>query len=98
MRIGDLARETGSGRATLDRYAQFGLVPFVEDVRNGYREFSEEAVLRVQLIQDLKRRPFRYGLDEIRRIFDKVPLAELDRRRVASKKDLLLYLIEVGLP
>jgi DNA-binding transcriptional MerR regulator len=97
MQIGKLAKKTQTGRATLDRYARMGLIPCIENSKNGYRDFSEEVIDRLQLIHDLRKKPFRLDLEEIKQIFGAVPLDELQSKRRVSKQTLLLHLITLGL-
>ncbi|WFE65057.1 MerR family transcriptional regulator [Micromonospora sp. WMMD714] len=52
MRIGELARRTGVSARSLRYYEQQGLLTAVR-LGNGYREYDEQAVLRVAFIQDL---------------------------------------------
>ncbi|MEU7046665.1 MerR family transcriptional regulator [Streptomyces varsoviensis] len=54
MRIGELARATGTSARSLRYYEDQGLLS--SDRRsNGYREYGEEAVRQVAFIQDLYR-------------------------------------------
>ncbi|MDG4814827.1 MerR family transcriptional regulator [Micromonospora sp. WMMD956] len=52
MRIGELAKATGVSTRALRYYEEQGLLPAVR-LGNGYREYGEQAVLRVAFIQDL---------------------------------------------
>ncbi|MBD0691339.1 MerR family transcriptional regulator [Streptomyces sp. CBMA123] len=52
MRIGELARRTGSTARALRHYEQAGLIAS-ERAANGYREYADPAVVRVRNIRAL---------------------------------------------
>ncbi|MET9777292.1 MerR family transcriptional regulator [Streptomyces sp. NPDC006367] len=52
MRIGELARETGTTARALRHYEQAGLISS-EREHNGYRVYDEKAVVRVRNIRSL---------------------------------------------
>lgn len=54
MRIGELAKAAGVSTRALRYYEEQGLLP-AGRLANGYREYSEHAVLLVAFIQDLYR-------------------------------------------
>jgi DNA-binding transcriptional MerR regulator len=66
LRIGQVAEKAGVSRQVVSTYCMYGLIAETERTPGGHRLFSETAVRRVRLIQDLKRR---YTLREIREIF-----------------------------
>jgi MerR family transcriptional regulator, copper efflux regulator len=51
LRIGELAKRTGVATSALRFYEQAGLLPEAERSAGGYRLYSADAVLRVQIIQ-----------------------------------------------
>jgi DNA-binding transcriptional MerR regulator len=65
-RTGDLAEKAGVSRSVIGTYCMYGLIAEAARTPGGQRLFSEAAVRRIRLIQDLKRR---YTLREIREIF-----------------------------
>jgi DNA-binding transcriptional MerR regulator len=97
MLIGEILKATKCKRPTFDRYARLGLMPYSENQENGYREFDDEAVSRVQLIRVLMNRPFRLDLNDIKKIFEKVPIATLTKRMDASKRSLQQFLLDKDL-
>ncbi|WP_369901857.1 MerR family transcriptional regulator [Bacillus manliponensis] len=50
MRIGELAKQTGVSERSLRHYEEKGLLPS-KRLTNGYRDFDESALEKVQLIQ-----------------------------------------------
>jgi DNA-binding transcriptional MerR regulator len=54
MLIGELADLLGVTPKTLRHYETIGLVPRAARTRNGYRDYSSEAVRRARLIVDLR--------------------------------------------
>lgn len=52
MRIGELADRTGTTTKTIRYYEEIGLVPEPDRAANGYRDYPEEAVDRVEFIRD----------------------------------------------
>ncbi|HHB2168916.1 MULTISPECIES: MerR family transcriptional regulator [Bacillus] len=50
MRIGELSKETGVSERSLRHYEEKGLLPS-QRLANGYRDFDESAIKKVQLIQ-----------------------------------------------
>ena len=63
MRIGELARRTGLAPSRIRFYERVGLLT-VERQANGYRSYSEEAVLALRLVTTAQRAGF--SLDELR--------------------------------
>lgn len=63
MRIGELARRTGLATSRIRFYERVGLLT-VERQANGYRSYSEEAVLALRLVTTAQRAGF--SLDELR--------------------------------
>ena len=50
MRIGELSKETGVSERSLRHYEEKGLLPS-KRLTNGYRDFDENAIKKVELIQ-----------------------------------------------
>ncbi len=91
MLIGDVLKQIKAKRATFDRYVRLGLIPFTESQENGYREFTQEAIDRGYLIRILTKRPFRLGLSDIKKIFDRIPISTL---KTKNTKNLHRHLLE----
>jgi DNA-binding transcriptional MerR regulator len=64
LRIGDLARLTGIGRATIEHYLRLGLLQPTALGDQGYRFFSAETVGRLEVIRIGRRAGF--TLSELR--------------------------------
>ncbi|KUJ83806.1 transcriptional regulator [Microbulbifer flavimaris] len=54
IRIGAVASETGVPASTIRYYEQLGLLPGVTRTAGGSRRYSEQAVLRLQMIRALQ--------------------------------------------
>lgn len=67
-KIGDLEKLTKTNRRTIHFYIQLGLIPR-PDSRGGAASYSEEALVRLNLIRELKKQ--RLTLEEIREFFEK---------------------------
>jgi DNA-binding transcriptional MerR regulator len=52
MKIGELGNRTDVSAKTIRYYEDIGLLPEPERAENGYREYQEDAVLRLQFIRD----------------------------------------------
>lgn len=52
MRIGELGNQTDVPTKTIRYYEGIGLLPEPERAHNGYREYSDDAVLRLRFIRD----------------------------------------------
>ncbi|UFJ39537.1 MerR family transcriptional regulator [Brevibacillus humidisoli] len=79
-RIGELAREMGVSKRTIDYYTQLGLLQ-PERSESNYRYYTDRSVERLKLIQQLKRE--KLTLEEIR---DRLALLErLDPSHVPEK-------------
>ncbi len=65
-RIGKLADRAGVSRQVVSTYCMYGLLAEKARTPGGQRLFDDDAVRRIRLIQDLKRR---YTLRAIREIF-----------------------------
>ncbi len=63
LRVGDLARLTGVGKATIEHYLRLGLLRPVGVGSQGYRLFDAEAVVRIGAVRAGRRAGF--GLGEI---------------------------------
>jgi len=92
MLIGELAKKTKTKRPTLDRYVRLGLIPHEVNPENEYREFNGEAIKRVGLIRVLRKRPFRRRLEEIKEIFEKIPILKLEEKIKQSNEEALRLL------
>ncbi len=75
FRIGDLARRTGIGRATIEHYLRLGLVAPASLGNQGYRFFDEDAVDRLEVIRTGRRAGF--TLAELRAALSRVDPASL---------------------
>jgi DNA-binding transcriptional MerR regulator len=94
--LGDLLSEVGGPRSTLDRYVRLGLIPYSTD-GNDYRLFClEDACRRVELVRLLRKRPFKYNLDEVKHIFGAITIQVLVEERNKSNKALRFYLVNQG--
>lgn len=58
MRIGELARRTGTTAKTLRFYEAEGLMPEPARTRSGYRDYPTDAVDRVAFVRDAQRAGF----------------------------------------
>ncbi|HZJ47653.1 MAG TPA: heavy metal-responsive transcriptional regulator [Acidimicrobiia bacterium] len=52
MRIGELGRQTDVSAKTIRYYEEIGLLPEPERAQNGYREYRDDVVMRLQFIRD----------------------------------------------
>ncbi|MDX1449786.1 MAG: heavy metal-responsive transcriptional regulator [Acidimicrobiia bacterium] len=52
MKIGELAARTGVSTKTIRYYEEIGLVPEPDRTPNGYRDYREAAVGRLQFVKD----------------------------------------------
>lgn len=69
-RIGELARLAGVSPRTIDYYTRLGLIQPEQRSTSNYRYYSQEALIRLQRIVEMKQGKF--TLDEIKRCFDRV--------------------------
>ncbi len=76
LRIGELARRTGTGKATIKHYLNLGLLSPAWLEGQGYRLFDGDSIRRVGLIK--KARLVGFGLPEVREMLRIVSLDELD--------------------
>ena len=67
MKIGELSQRTGMATSAIRFYESSGLLPPAERGANGYRQYGEDALHRLQIIQIGQRLGF--GLDQMREIF-----------------------------
>lgn len=67
MKIGELAQRTGMATSAIRFYESSGLLPAAERGANGYRQYGEAALQRLQMIQLGQRLGF--GLDQLRELF-----------------------------
>ncbi|MDP9352704.1 MAG: MerR family transcriptional regulator [Chloroflexota bacterium] len=75
LRIGELARKTGTGKATIKHYLILGLLEPSLVENQGYRRFDTSSTRRIAIIKQARLAGF--GLPEIRAMFDTVTLDEL---------------------
>lgn len=66
MRIGELAKRTGLAASRIRFYEASGLITSVARKANGYRDYSPEAVVLLEIITGAQRAGF--SLDEIRHL------------------------------
>ena len=76
LRIGELARRTRTGKATVEHYLKLGLLEPFGTGPQGYRLFGPDSLGRIALLR--KARLAGFGLPEIRSMFLTLPLHELD--------------------
>lgn len=67
MKIGELSQRTGMATSAIRFYEASGLLPAAERGSNGYRQYGEAALQRLQMIQLGQRLGF--GLDQLRDLF-----------------------------
>lgn len=83
LTIGELSRRTGIPVKTLRFYSDEGLLPPSERSRSGYRLYSEQDVLRLDLIRTLREAGL--GLATIRSVLRRdMPLADALRLRLTA--------------
>src|SRR5512146_3591055 len=66
MKIGELAKQSGTSVQTLRVYERSGLLPKPQRTESGYRMYASGDLRRLELIHQAKRLGF--SLDEIKRI------------------------------
>ena len=66
MKIGELAKRSGIAASAIRYYEQAGLLPAVARAGNGYRDYHEHTLVRLQLIQAGQAAGFR--LEELRQL------------------------------
>jgi len=76
MKIGELAKTTGTDRPTLRFYEQMGLLTPPRRADNGYRSYSEQAVQQVSFIRHC--RELDISLAEIQRLLELTAQPEAD--------------------
>lgn len=84
MKIGDLAKTTGTDAETLRYYERIGLLASPLRGDNGYRHYDEQAIQQVGFIRHC--RELSMSLDEIKRMLD------LSRRPEANCDEVNLIL------
>lgn len=67
MKIGELSQRTGMATSAIRFYESSGLLPAAERGSNGYRQYGDAALQRLQMIQLGQRLGF--GLDQLRELF-----------------------------
>lgn len=67
MKIGELSRLTGMATSAIRFYEASGLLPPAERGANGYRQYGEAALQRLQMIQ--LGQSLGFGLDQMRELF-----------------------------
>ena len=78
-KIGEIAELAGVSKRTIDYYTNLGLLKPVRS-ENNYRYYSEEALVRLRIIEDMKAK--RYTLEEI-----KEQIILLDDKLSQAKKE-----------
>ncbi len=76
LRMGQLAQEAKTGKATIEHYLKLGLLEPEHVEVQGYRLFHSESITRIRLIKQARLAGF--GLPEVRAMFRAIPLNELD--------------------
>ena len=87
MRIGELSKETGVSERSLRHYEEKGLLPS-KRLANGYRDFDESAIEKVELIQMYLQ--IGLNLEETARIFGALKLNRTCTT-IRAKSILTLY-------
>lgn len=82
LRIGDLARVTGIGKATIEHYLRLGLLRPRAVGGQGYRLFDQDAVTRLNVVRHGRRAGF--ALPELRAALEVVEPTALIRLLTAS--------------
>ena len=67
LKIGEVARKTNVGIETIRFYERRGLIPCPVRSASGYRQYSEDAIKRIQFIKNAKELGF--SLKEIAELF-----------------------------
>ena len=68
MTRGELAKQTGVSPATIRYYEEHNILPVPRRRSNGYRLYTEDYVVKIQLIKDAK--SLGYSLKEIKEIME----------------------------
>ena len=76
LRIGELARLSGIGKATIEHYIRLGLIRPIDVGDQGYRLFGEDSIARLSSIRSGRRTGF--TLPEMGAILDVIAPAELE--------------------
>lgn len=76
LRIGELARRTRTGKATVEHYLKLGILAPARVEPQGYRLFGPDSIARISLLR--KARLAGFGLPEIHSMLHTLPLDELD--------------------
>ncbi|WP_213716222.1 MerR family transcriptional regulator [Cedecea lapagei] len=99
MNIGELARMTGLNASRIRFYERVGLLKAIKRQSNGYRHYSAEAVLILNLIVTAQKAGF--SLDELRALlpgdlmkWDREQLLTTLRRKVADIEQIELQLAQ----
>lgn len=67
MKIGELAQRTGMATSAIRFYESSGLLPAAERGANGYRQYGDAALQRLQMIQ--LGQSLGFGLEQLRELF-----------------------------
>ncbi len=67
LKIGEVAKKANVGVETIRFYERKGLIPCPNRLQSGYRQYSEDVVMRIQFIKNAKELGF--SLKEIRGLF-----------------------------
>jgi DNA-binding transcriptional MerR regulator len=76
LRIGDLARRTGIGKATIEHYLRLGLLQPSAVGEQGYRLFAADAIARLAVVRTGRRAGF--TLPELRAALELVDPSTLE--------------------
>lgn len=95
LTIGELSRRTGVPVKTLRFYSDEGLLPPAERSRSGYRLYTAEALVRLDLVRTLREAGL--GLDSIKKVLGReITLADALRLRLAAVEAHVASLQRVG--
>ncbi len=95
LRLGDLARLTGLGKATIEHYLRLGLLQPLAVGEQGYRFFDQDAVVRLNVVRSGRRAGF--ALPELRAALEVVdPLAFISLLNTLSPAQCRAELVARG--
>lgn len=85
MKIGQLAQRSGIAAHTIRFYEAEGLLPKAKRGMNGYRDYQEEALEHLLVIQSAKNLGF--SLDDIQSLFKEQTANRVDHAKILSHLD-----------
>ena len=95
LRIGDLVRLTGIGKATIEHYLRLGLLQPLAIGDQGYRFFDQDAVVRLNVVRSGRRAGF--ALPELRAALEVVdPLTLISLLNISSPAQCRAELVARG--